>query len=140
MLIQIKVQILTKKSHFKTFVYVSYDMYNFMIRYDSYDTHTVSYDSWTLMICRYDTKLFTHDSIRIVRYVSCIVRYWQLWVDLFYFVNFIWIWTSRNFLFIYNSMVGDRGIERIWTLDVSIGNTRRYQFQLSYKTLETWNY
>ena len=70
MLIQIKVQILTKKSHFKTFVYVSYDMYNFMIRYDSYDTHTVSYDSWTLMICRYDTKLFTHDSIRIVRYVS----------------------------------------------------------------------
>ena len=35
------------------------------IRYDSYDTHTVSYDSWALTICRYDIKLFTHDTIRI---------------------------------------------------------------------------
>ena len=67
-----------KKSHFKAFVYVSYDTYDFTIRYDSYDTHTVSYDSWTLTIRRYDTELFTHDTIHIVRYISRIVRYWQL--------------------------------------------------------------
>ena len=54
-----------KKSHFKAFVYVSYDTYDFMIRYDSYDTHTVLYDSWALTICRYDTELFTHNTIRI---------------------------------------------------------------------------
>ena len=54
-----------KKSHFKAFGYVSYDTYDFTIRYDLYDTHTVSYDSWTLMIHQYNTKLFTHDMIRI---------------------------------------------------------------------------
>ena len=50
-----------KKSHFKVFVYVSYDTYNFMIRYDSYNTHVVSYNLWALTIRRYDIKLFTHD-------------------------------------------------------------------------------
>ena len=54
-----------KKSHFKAFVYVSYDMYDFTIRYNSYNTHTVSYDSWALTIRRYHTKLFTHETIRI---------------------------------------------------------------------------
>ena len=42
--IQIKVQILIKKSHFKAFVYVLYDTYDFTIRYDLYDIHTVLYD------------------------------------------------------------------------------------------------
>ena len=55
-----------KKSHFKAFVYVSYDTYDFMIQYDSYDMHIISYDSWTLMIRWYDTELFTHDTIHII--------------------------------------------------------------------------
>ena len=71
-----------KKSHFKAFVYVSYDTYNFTIQYDSYDTYIVLYDSWALTICRYDTELFTHDLI-------CIVRYWQLWSLYLYPPSFI---------------------------------------------------
>ena len=47
-----------KKSHFKVFFYVSYDTYNFAIRYDSYDTHTVSYDLRALMIRQYEMKFF----------------------------------------------------------------------------------
>ena len=35
------------------------------IRYDSYDTHTASYDLWVLMIRRYDTELFTYDTYRV---------------------------------------------------------------------------
>ena len=50
----------------KKILYVSYDMYNFTIRYNSYYTYIVSYDSWALTILRYDIKLFTHDTIRIV--------------------------------------------------------------------------
>ena len=50
-----------------------------MIWYNSYDTYTISYDSWALMICWYNTELFIHDTIRTVRYVLCIVWYWQLW-------------------------------------------------------------
>ena len=46
------------------------------IRYDSYDTHTVSYYSRVLTILRYNTKLFIHDTIHIVRYVSHIVQYY----------------------------------------------------------------
>ena len=38
MLDSIKVQILTKKSHFKAFFYVSYDMYDFTIQYDTIHT------------------------------------------------------------------------------------------------------
>ena len=60
-----KVQILTKKSYFKTFVYVSYDTYDFTIRYDSYDTHTILYDSRAFMICRYNMELFSHDTYRV---------------------------------------------------------------------------
>ena len=45
------------------------------IRYDSYDTHNVSYYSRVLTILRYNTKLFIHDTIHIVRYVSHIVQY-----------------------------------------------------------------
>ena len=56
-----------KKSHFKTFVYVSYDTIWFL--WYAY----ISYDSWALTICRYDIELFTHDTIHIV-------RYWQLWL------------------------------------------------------------
>ena len=54
-----------KKSNFKTFVNVLYDMYNFTIRYNLYDTHTVSYDSWTFMIRWYNTEL-----LHTIRYVS----------------------------------------------------------------------
>ena len=54
-----------KKSHFKVSVYVSYNAYDFTIRYDSYNTHTISYDSQALTIRRYDMKLFPHDTIRI---------------------------------------------------------------------------
>ena len=36
------------------------------IRYDSYNMYTVSYGSWALTIRRYNTELFTHDTIRIV--------------------------------------------------------------------------
>ena len=49
-----------------------------MYRTIRYDTYTVLYDSWALTIRRYNTELFTHDSIRIVRYISCIIRYYQL--------------------------------------------------------------
>ena len=49
----------------KKILYVSYNMYNFTVRYNSYDTYIVSYDSWAFIICRYDIKLFTHDMIRI---------------------------------------------------------------------------
>ena len=36
-----------------------------MIRYDSYDTHIVSYNSQALTICRYNTELFPHDTYRV---------------------------------------------------------------------------
>ena len=54
-----------KKSHFKAFVYVSYDTNDFTILYNSYDTHIVSYDLWALTIHQYDMELFTYDTIHI---------------------------------------------------------------------------
>ena len=45
------------KTHFKAYVYISYEMYNFTIQCDSYNTHNVSYDSWALLIHPYYTKL-----------------------------------------------------------------------------------
>ena len=73
-----------KKSHFKAFVYISYDTYDFSIWYNLYDTHAVLYDSWALTIRWYDMELFPHDRIRIVQYVSRIVQYWQLWLVVLY--------------------------------------------------------
>ena len=40
-------------------------MYDFMIQYDSYDTHTILYDSQTLTIHRYNTELFPHDTYHV---------------------------------------------------------------------------
>lgn len=36
-------------------------MYDFTIRYESYDTNLISYNLWALTILSYDKKLFTHD-------------------------------------------------------------------------------
>ena len=62
-------------------------MYRTICTIHRYDTiHTiytyVSNDSQALTIRLYDTKLFVHNIIRIVWYVSRIVQYWQLyWQD-----------------------------------------------------------
>ena len=74
--IQIKVQILTKK-----FLYVSYDTSYFTIRYNSYVTYIVSYDSWALTIRRYDIKLFTHDTIRIAYYTILTTMVEVFWLE-----------------------------------------------------------
>ena len=67
-----------KKFHFKAFVYVSYDTYDFTIWYDSYDRHTVLYDSWALMIRQYDTKFFPHDMICIACHTILTTMYKSL--------------------------------------------------------------
>ena len=36
-----------------------------ILRYNSYNTHTVSYDSRALTICRFNTKLFPHDTYQV---------------------------------------------------------------------------
>ena len=53
-------------------------MYHTIRTIHRYDTiHTIrtyeSNDLQALMICPYNTKLFVHDTIRIVRYVSRII-------------------------------------------------------------------
>ena len=65
-----------KKSHFKAFVYVSYDT----IRFVWYDTiHTIH-----ILYRMIHEHLWYADTIRnffhMIRYVSLIVWYWQLWV------------------------------------------------------------
>ena len=110
---QTKTQILTqkkKKTHFNPYVYVLYDTKDFMIWYDSYDTHLcivwfrntfdtllqyitflytigyvsyemyISYDLWPILMHPYDTKFCVYDRIHIVQCILYIVRYWQLWL------------------------------------------------------------
>ena len=52
-----------------------YCMIRTILRYNSYETYTVSYNLWALTIRRYDTKLFTHDTICIVRYDTIRITY-----------------------------------------------------------------
>ena len=54
-----------KKLILNPHAYVSYDTYDTSIRYDSYDTHHISDNSWAFTICSYNTKLFVQDTIRI---------------------------------------------------------------------------
>ena len=60
-----------KKSHFKTFVYVSYDTYDFTIQYDSYYTYTISYDLYDTQIryrtfyTRYDMYCVSYNPYRV---------------------------------------------------------------------------
>ena len=45
-----------------------------MIQYSSYNTHHVLYNSWTLMIYPYGTKLFVHNTTHIVWYSQLCMR------------------------------------------------------------------
>ena len=64
---------INKKSHFKALVYISYDTYDFTIRYNMIH-----------MICTLYRTIYDHlqysDTTWIVWYITFYTQYWQLWV------------------------------------------------------------
>ena len=83
-----------KTYHFKAFVYVSYYTYDFTIWYNSYDTHTVSYNSWAFTICQYDTKLFIYNTILTTMDMTHVVR----GIYPFLAFNFKNIWLTHSYV------------------------------------------
>ena len=107
-----------------------------------YDMHTISYDLWLLTIHQYDTELFTHDVVYIVRYVSHIVQYWQPCLQEC-FCGIHWsasTWANWDFqsrkLFQYYYQIKEKGQLSIFGTPRTIIHTKSAHYVYDYRILQ----